>query len=100
MKVNGIKVPELFSYTNIVVEKTEQGLTYPKSVPCCIDYDVSRFVGSARITTSNGVLCADIDLLEDCKGFYPGICFDSINRHVFFLGINKNTNIDPEIKPL
>jgi hypothetical protein len=101
MKINNQTVQETFSYTNVIVEKNEPELILPTSLPVILNYDLTAVIGIARPRYLNGGILCNIDVFRDCKGLYPGICFNTHpDSKMLYLSLGTDANIDTTITPL
>lgn len=101
MEINGKKIIETFSYTNVIVEKNEPELILPISIPVVKDYKINNVIGIARPRYLNGGIICNIDVFENCNGLYPGICFNTHpDNKLLYLSLGSEPNIDNSIKVL
>lgn len=101
MKINGKELQQVFSYTNVIVEKNEPNLNLPVSIPVVLDYKIDNVIGIARPRYLNGGIICNIDVFKDAKGLYPGICFNTHpDNNLLYLSLGSEPNIDGSIKPL
>lgn len=101
MKINGKPLKETFSYTNVIVEKNEQELKLPVSVPVVLNYDLHNVIGVARPRYLNGAIICNIDIFQDAKGLFPGICHNVYpENNLLYLSVGTEPNIDATIKAL
>jgi hypothetical protein len=96
-----IEIVKLFSYTNVIVEKNEPELNLPTAIQVVKDYNTSHVLGTACPRYLNGGIICNIDVIEDCKGLYPGICFNTHpDNQLIYLSLGSEPNIDATIQPL
>lgn len=101
MEINGHPIKEVFSYTNVIVEKNEPDLNLPAAIHVVRDYNVREVIGLARPRYLNGGIICNIDTWVDAVGLYPGICFNTHpDNNLIYLSLGTEPNIDKTIKPL
>lgn len=101
MKINDKKLRDIFSYSNVIVEKDEQNLNLPPAVHVVKDYKLDNIIGLARPRYLNGSIMCNIDTWENAKGLFPGICFNTHpDNNMLYLSLGSEPNIDKSIKPL
>lgn len=101
MKINGKELQEMFGYTNVIVEKVEQDLVLPLSVPVVKNYKIDNVIGTARPRYINGAIICNIDVFENASGLFPGICFNTHpENNMIYLSLGDEPNIDETIKAL
>jgi len=101
MNINGKPLKEVFSYTNVIVEKNELNLNLPVSIPIAKDYKIENIIGTARPRYLNGAIVCNIDVFENCSGLYPGICFNTHPENsLLYLSLGTEPNIDKTITAL
>lgn len=98
---------EHMKYTDIVIEKTEKGLSFPGQVWVCKDFEYSpfAFMGVAHVKEKDGIYTADLDIIEgkEVAGLYPCIGFvwhDANSGVIHVLGLCRGRNQDETINPL
>lgn len=100
MKID-LKKNQIFSYTNVIVEKNEPELKLPTSIPVYKNYNPDDVIGTARPRYLNGAIVCNIDTFENCNGFYPGICHNVYPENdLIYLSLGDEPNIDNTIKKL
>lgn len=98
MKINNKELQPVFSYNNVIVEKNEQDLNIPISVPIVKDYQIENVIGIARPKYINGTILCNIDVFEDATGLFPGICFNTHpDNNMLYLSLNIEPNVDETI---
>lgn len=96
-----VELNKVFSYTNVIVEKNEPELKLPGALHVFKDYDTKQMLGLARCRYLNGSIVCNIDAFEDCKGLYPGICFNTHpDNSLLYLSLGIEPNIDKTIQPI
>lgn len=101
MKINDKELQKTFSYTNVLVEKSEPELNLPFSCPVVKDYKIDNVIGIARPRYLNGGILCNIDVFEDCTGLFPGICFNTHpDNDMLYLSLGSEPNIDSTIVAL
>lgn len=101
MKINDKELKEVFSYTNVIVERNEPELKLPIAIPVVLNYQVENVIGIARPRYLNGAIVCNIDVFESGDGLYPGICHNIYpENNLLYLSLGTEPNIDVKIKPL
>ncbi|HVW99701.1 MAG TPA: hypothetical protein VHA52_04545 [Candidatus Babeliaceae bacterium] len=101
MEINGKLLKEVFSYTNVLVEKNEPELNLPVSVPVVLNYKIDNVIGTARPRYLNGGILCDIDVFQNAEGLFPGICFNTHpDNNLLYLSLSTEPNIDTTILAL
>lgn len=101
MEINGKLLQEIFGYTNVIVEKNEHDLKLPVSIPVVLNYKIDNVIGIARPRYLNGAIVCNIDLFQDGKGLFPGICHNVYPENdLLYLSVGTEPNIDSSIMPL
>lgn len=93
---------------DVLIEKTEKGLTWDMSVKILRNHNANHVIGEAWIYEDEGRYYADLEPIDiDPTGLYPSIAFvtksDDVNvpvGKIIALSLSDGVNSDPDIKAI
>lgn len=100
MKINGKEIFQIVTHSNVLIEKTIIGLSFPDHVPVYHNFEYDKLIGVASLKKEGSKnIHATIHLFADIKGF-PAVGYTQADKKIYCVSIGSTLNKDKTLKPI